>query len=138
LFEIHNPVTYIQQDKFLQLQAHLYFRALGCLEYVLLQTWENGNSRFPLVEGLFADLRMQPFIHDCIVMIYEGRVVHEFRVFCKNHQHLPKNASLHNHFWKGDIAVMCAGKRKGRSVVNMRGCNAGLADFAVQQWVDFS
>jgi hypothetical protein len=42
---------------------------------------------------------------------------------------------LPDHPWKGDIVVMHAGKRQHGLVVNMHGCNAGLTDFAVQQYV---
>lgn len=125
--------AHILQHKFLQIRGRLYSQVLGRPEYVVIQTCDSGYNRFPLVEGLFAELRIQPFIHDCKIVVLEGRVVHEFRVFCKNHQHLSDNTSLQDFSWKGDLVIMRAGKKQRGSVVNMRGRDAGLADYAIRQ-----
>jgi hypothetical protein len=110
---------------------------VGHPAYVAVPTRDDGLTRFPLVESIFADIHTQPFIHNCVVIIIEGRVVHRFHVFCKNHRRLSINTTVWS-LWKGDIVVMRAGKRQVRSVVNMRGHDAGLADYAVQQYVHCS
>jgi hypothetical protein len=81
-----------------------------------------------------ADIHRQPFIHDCNVVVYDGRVTHTFRLFCKNHCKLQRNKSTvvdgQIATWRGDIIVMRVGKRQP-DVVNMRGKDARLSDFVV-------
>lgn len=80
-------------------------------------------------------LPIQPFIHDCLVVVRDGRRSHKFRIFCKNHCSLPINSAIGNignARWHGDIIVMRLGQ-KG-SVVNMRGrADAKLSDFLVKE-----
>lgn len=121
--------------KRLCIRARLY-AALSCRpSYVKVETQESGSERFPLLEGTIAGLRTQPFIHDCPVTVFEKGATHTFRVFCKNHCLLPANKVVEvvapGLGWKGDVVVLRVGKK--HTVVNMRGRDAGLADFVVQR-----
>lgn len=91
--------------------------------------------RFPMLESYFIGLQIQPFIHDCLLVVHDRRYSHRFRIFCKNHRSLPINPvveQLGNKLWRGDIIVMRVGKNG--SVVNMRGhADAKLSDFLVKK-----
>ena len=50
---------------------------------------------FPLPKCVFKDAIIQPYIHNCLVCVYEGRHVYHFRIFFKCHLHLHVNQSLH-------------------------------------------
>jgi hypothetical protein len=82
-----------------------------------------------------AGLRMQPFIHDCPVTVYEKNAIHTFHVFCKNHRLLPDNQVIEGVApglsWRGDVVILRMGKKQ--AVVNMRSRDAGLADFVVKR-----
>ena len=81
-------------------------------------------------------MRTQPHIHDVVVTVRRGRRLYRFNVFLKNHCLLPFNptvsALLPGLLWNGDILVMRVGVAVP-GVVNMRGTDAQLADFAVRR-----
>ncbi len=95
--------------------------------------------RFPLAEGHFADAIVQPYIHNCSVIVLEKSQVHNFMVFFKNHRRLPINRSLRalqcEDALRGDVLVMRSASRNLASVVNMRGRDSVLADFVVKRSV---
>jgi hypothetical protein len=123
------------KDKHLRICARLYASSSRHPVYAEIQTQESGTNRFPQLEGVLADLRTQPFIHDCPITIYEANHIYTFRLFCKNHRLLPVNGAIRqiaaHSQWKGDILIMRSGKK--RAVVNMRSRDAALADFAVKR-----
>lgn len=125
----------ITQDKYLHIISRLYASDIGQPKFVPVPTQETPTTRFPLLENHLMGLPIQPFIHDCLVFVRDGRRSHKFRIFCKNHCSLPINStieSLGNARWHGDIIVMRVGQ-KG-SVVNMRGsADAKLSDFLVKE-----
>jgi hypothetical protein len=122
------------QIRHLQIRGRLYPQSSNQPAYTLVPTANTGASHFPMVECLLSDLRIQPFIHDGIVVVREGNARHMFRVFCKNHHHLPVNDSVTgNQAWRGDILVMRVSQKGRNLVVNMRGNDGALSDFLVQQ-----
>jgi len=81
-------------------------------------------------------MRTQPYIHDVVITVRRGRRLHRFNVFLKNHRLLPFNptvsALVPGLLWNGDILIMKVGVAVP-SIVNMRGPDARLADFAVKR-----
>ncbi|KJA14386.1 hypothetical protein HYPSUDRAFT_208734 [Hypholoma sublateritium FD-334 SS-4] len=75
------------------------------------------NLRYPWVEGLFNDRRLQPYIHDTIITVSRNGSEHKFVVFCQNHRYLPSNATVGGR-WRGNIVVMKIGTGDN-GVVNM-------------------
>ena len=93
-----------------------------------------GGPRFPFAESVLADGKIQPFVHDCIVTVYEGRQIHRFRVFFKRHQKLPANRCLPDGISvRGDIVAMRVGALDQLSVVNMRGRDTVVSDYMVKR-----
>lgn len=92
--------------------------------------------RFPLAEGHFSGANVQPYIHNCSVIVLEGLLVHHFTVFFKNHCHLPLNRFLMDsgNGFRGDLLVMRAAARNYKSFVNMRGRDFALADYAAKRF----
>lgn len=131
----HHTHYDITQDEYLQIRSRLYASEHGQPVFIPVPTLGTQAARFPLLENHIAGLRIQPFIHDCLVVVRQGRRSHRFRVFCKNHSSLPINRTIRNlgnTQWRGDIMIMRVGKK--HSVVNMRGCtDAKLSDFLVQE-----
>lgn len=88
----------------------------------------------PLVENFSHNLVLQPYIHDCLVIVKEGRQEHRFRVFFKNHHRLPRNRSLPTlsaNFSRGDLIVMRTAVLDDRSVVNWRGRDTVVSDYMI-------
>lgn len=86
--------------------------------------------RFPFLESVMNDQRTQPYIHDCLVEVLEGRAKHFFRVFFKNHLFLPLNKCGD---FRGDAVIMRVGKHSPAAVVNMREKDIYLADFIMRR-----
>lgn len=96
--------------------------AAGCDDY----------AHYPFTESVLDHARLQPYIHDCVVDISEGRHTYSYIIFFKRHRRLPLNCSLGSLF-RGDVVVMRLGTRNAR-VVNMRGRDSALVDFAMEQY----
>lgn len=93
-----------------------------------------GGPRFPFAESVLSGGKIQPFIHDCVVTVYEGKQTHRFRVFFKRHQKLPANRSLPDGVpFCGDIVIMRVGALDQLSVVNMRGRDTVVSDYMVNR-----
>ena len=90
-------------------------------------------SRYPFVESLLQDAVLQPYIHDCIIQVWEGRHLYRFRIFFKRHCHLPINRSLPELSLRGDSVIMRVSRRNSLSVVNMRGRDSILSDYAIKK-----
>lgn len=104
-----------------------------------LQSPREAGPRFPVAESVLMDAVLQPYVHDCLVLIREGRQTHRFRVFFKRHTRLRHNPSLSRSLRQsertGEFLVMRASALKLMSVVNMRGGDLMLADWMISRWV---
>lgn len=87
--------------------------------------------RYPFAETVFSGATQQPYIHDCLVTLFEGKKIHYFCIFFKKHARLPVNQStpeLEAASFRGE-AVVTRSSDLHRTSVNMRGRDAKLADF---------
>lgn len=104
--------------------------------FIPVLTRKTKHRRFPIVEEAISGMRTQRHIHDVVVTVLRGRRSHRFNIFLKNHCLLPINptvsAMIPGRQWKGDILVMRVGEAVP-GVVNTRGGDARLADFAVRR-----
>ncbi|KAG2746304.1 hypothetical protein P692DRAFT_201718754, partial [Suillus brevipes Sb2] len=89
---------------------------------------------FPVAESLLSYATVQPYLHNCIVTLHEGRHIYQFCVFFKRHCCLEVNPLLSSmvHIFRGDAVVMRIGVSAG-SVVNMQSRDNALADFIMHQ-----
>jgi hypothetical protein len=93
-----------------------------------------GGPRFPFAEAVLSDGKIQPYVHDAVVTVYEGSQTHRFRVLFRRHRRLPVNRSLSNGTsFRGDIVIMRAGALDPSSVVNMRGWDTVVSDYMVKR-----
>ncbi|KAG1896159.1 uncharacterized protein F5891DRAFT_959110, partial [Suillus fuscotomentosus] len=94
----------------------------------------HSGKHFPVPESLLDCATVQPYVHNCLVTLHEGRHIYQFCVFFKWHCHLRTNPLLSSidHIFRGDAVVMRIGASAG-SVVNMRGRDNSLADFIMHQ-----
>jgi hypothetical protein len=86
------------------------------------------------VESVFEDAVLQPYVHDCMVTVHEGRHIYQFSVFFKRHCHLRLNQSLHRlggSSHHGDVVVMRIGSNG--CYVNMRDRDTILSDWFMQK-----
>ncbi|KAF8057801.1 hypothetical protein FPV67DRAFT_1455888 [Lyophyllum atratum] len=101
----------------------------------VIHTQANNRARRPHLALIMGGQKLQPHIHDAIVVVREGERETQFHVFVKNHRYLPVNDIIAGWGvgmgWKGDIVVM----RKGimHDFVNMQTRDIPLADFAVRR-----
>lgn len=95
----------------------------------------NANGRAPRTDLIFSEGNIQPYVHDGVFSVVHRGKTSRFHVFVKNHKALSKNRIVQRWtlgvLWKGDILVM----RKGvaHEVVNMRGKDANLIDYAIKR-----
>lgn len=91
--------------------------------------------RYPLVEALFKDRKIQPFIHDTRIRFVERGRSHSYIIFCQNHIRLPLNHNLENS-WRGDILVMRLGKGKlAGEVINLQAGDINRVDKVIRRYV---
>ncbi|KAG2068681.1 hypothetical protein BDR04DRAFT_1119649 [Suillus decipiens] len=97
-----------------RLSQRLYFSSWGKPHQVAI------GKCFPVPESLLDCATVQPYMHNCLVTLHEGR----------HHCHLRANLLLSsiNHVFQGDAVVMRIGSGAG-SVVNMQSRDNSLADF---------
>lgn len=122
----------------LRLRCRLYSVASKKPRQVSLATRCSPTGRYPLAESVLDEAALQPYIHDCTVHIHEGDTVHRFRIFYKRHCRLPVNQSTHlvtERALRGDAVVMRIGAKDSQIVVNMRGRDCALSDYAVKRYV---
>ncbi|KAF8874089.1 hypothetical protein BD779DRAFT_1451188, partial [Infundibulicybe gibba] len=100
-----------------------------------IHTQMNSTGRAPRLDIVFAQHKIQPYIHDAIVSVVHRNATTHFHIFVKNHCQLRPNKIIQRwspaRTWRGDILVM----RKGVShdLVNLHGGDGALADFAVKK-----
>ena len=87
---------------------------------------------------MFDESKIQPYIHDCIVTVYEGKFIYRYRLFFKRHCLLSSNATVkkisHEHVqeFRGDILVMRL-SMKNDFYVHLRERDLILANFTVTE-----
>ena len=97
------------------------------------------HSRLPFPENHLGELQLQPYVHNCIVTIREGRRTHRFMVFFKRHCRLLANQCLMTMVQgdaaivtiQGDVIIMRMGSKA--SYVNMRTGDAKRTDWLMRQ-----
>ncbi|KAG1865295.1 hypothetical protein F4604DRAFT_1586028 [Suillus subluteus] len=122
----------------LHLRCRLYSSSWSKPCQVTMLTRCSDRSRngkhFPVPESLLDCASVQPYVHNCLVTLHEGRHVYQFSVFFKWHCRLQTNPLLSSsdHIFQGDAVVMRIGVSAG-SIVNMRGRDNSLADFIMHR-----
>jgi hypothetical protein len=92
------------------------------------------GDRFPFAESIIDDARLQPYIHDCAVTVYEAHHVYRYRVYFKRHCRLGINHSIPgNTSFRGDALVMRVAARNELAVVNMRERDTIVSDFMISR-----
>ncbi|KAG2100707.1 uncharacterized protein F5147DRAFT_581939, partial [Suillus discolor] len=80
------------------LQCRLYSSPWGkpCQVTMLTQCSDHLHSgkRFPVPESLLDCATVQPYMHNYLVTLHEGRHIYQFCVFFKQHCHLRTNPLL--------------------------------------------
>lgn len=89
-------------------------------------------SRYPCVEGVLDDTRLQSYIHDFFIRVFVKRKPSIFRVFFKRHKNLPRNSFLDI---QGDVIVMRVASRNRNSLVNLRSSDIRLLDRSLMKYV---
>ncbi|KAF8880603.1 hypothetical protein CPB84DRAFT_1646025, partial [Gymnopilus junonius] len=72
------------------------------------------QARYAFAENVLGFQQLQPFVHNCLVTIKEGRHFYKFMVFFKWHHLLPPNPCLQNLMMgvpvlRSDVVVMSVG-----------------------------
>ncbi|KAI6029983.1 hypothetical protein EDC04DRAFT_2572639, partial [Pisolithus marmoratus] len=125
------------------LQCRLYSRSCCRPRQVAMLTRcadaDRGSPCFPVAESLLQDAALQPYIHDCQVIVHEGRCMYYYHVFFKCHCRLQTNVLLSSFDSKfqGDAVVMRIGAQT-HSVVNMHARDVVITDYIIPQSVTSS
>ncbi|CAK5264298.1 unnamed protein product [Mycena citricolor] len=89
--------------------------------------------RYAMPEGLFADLHIQPHVHDLSVLITRRSIQTKFRVYFRRHCRLPRNATRQG--IRGEVLFMRAGKQCKDAVVGLRAGDPLLITSILKQCV---
>ena len=118
------------------LRSRLYASSYTKARPVEVTTRCVGQLRFPFVESVVGNTPLQPYVHDCVVTVIDGRRTHLYVVFFKRHCALPPNALIsrlcYPSTFRGDIVVMRIGSRHGH-VVNMRPGDAVVMNLVITE-----
>ena len=96
------------------------------------------HSQLPIPENHFGQLQLQPYIHNCMVTIWEGHCQHHFMVFFKRHCCLLENQCLKTMVQgdattiQGNVIIMRMGSKA--SYVNLRTGDTKRTDWLMRQW----
>ena len=97
---------------------------------------DSGHRRFALVDSILDNL---PRV--CEVGVFDGKSINYFYIFFSRGRNIRVNRpvkTLSNNFsWTGDILIL-RGSARSQGVVNMRGHDSKLADFALKKYVFLS
>ena len=90
------------------------------------------GPQYPYAESILAESRIQPYIHNCIIMIQEHCCTHCFFLQVAHsivYQQFLANGEQSRYVWK----CICHGVAalEPSSVVNMRGSDARLSDWMI-------
>ncbi|KIM35108.1 hypothetical protein M413DRAFT_32734 [Hebeloma cylindrosporum] len=133
------PPSPSRSDKLAHIRARFYGQS-NCPGWKLVQmqitskhhtSAMDSSCRYPWVEGVLGNRRVQPFIHDTFVTIRHNGKEDVYHVFCQNHCRLPLNRAVGG-TWRGNIVVMRSGKAI-RGVVNMRLQDARRVDKVINE-----
>lgn len=101
-------------------------------QQVMVPTRRLGDYSFPCPEAVFGSMRVQPYIHDCLITVFDHAQPVQFLVLFKKHRHLHLNLCLSGSVsFHGELVVMRLGR--GNTVVNMRPHDYSLADWVASQ-----
>ena len=123
------------QDQYSFVQGRVYRAGLTRPKFVKVIAQDNGMRRFAFLSGVLGG-HIQPHIWNLEVTIVDRRArSHRFLFFFKNHSRLPINQTVENLMegcsLNGDVVIL-RGAARSDSIVNMRGHDAHLADFALR------
>jgi len=90
-------------------------------------------DRYPLIEGFLDHPTIQPYVHNRVATVLQGRHRINYAIFFKNHVSLPLNHCFaqNESCLRGDLVVMRVGAQA--QFINFRGRDASLADLVIQQ-----
>ncbi|CAA7270445.1 unnamed protein product [Cyclocybe aegerita] len=125
------------KDQYHYVQGRVYQTFGPKPRFVKVPTHDNGTRRFAFLQGILKG-RIQQHVHTCEVKVIDRQSrSHLFYIFFKNHCHLPTNWTVlglsGRKIWNGDIVILHASATSD-GVVNMRGKDAKLADFALKRY----
>lgn len=79
--------------------------------------------------------KLQPHIHDTVVIVHHHGRRTRYHIFVKNHKYLPQNEIVDGWGlgveWRGDIVLMRKGRSWKEDLVNLPYNEQFIADFAV-------
>jgi len=91
----------------------------------------NGLSKNPCINGI-----LDPTLNAYEITIFDGKRMNNFYIFFSPTKSIRVNQAVRSltmvTYWTGDILIMRGGVR-AKGVVNMRGHDAKLADFALKR-----
>lgn len=100
-------------------------------QFVNVIAQDNGNCKSPCIDGI---LDCTPNFYE--ISVFDGSRINKFLVFLSRHKSIRINQAVRSlskgSSWTGDILIMRGGVR-AQGVVNMRGYDAKLADFALKK-----
>lgn len=77
--------------------------------HTYLEEGPGRSIQSPAVEALLGESRLQPYVHDCTIVINIGQRAYNYLVFFKNHRRLNHNKAVFNSCrenFRGDLLVM--------------------------------
>src|SRR5271168_1601309 len=124
----HHP-----QHSYPVIQGWIYKTNETCPKFTNIIVQDSGQRQFALVNSVLDNLPRM-----CEVSMFDGKSINHFYIFFTHgrniHVNRPVKTLSNNFLWTGDILIMC-GSARSQGVVNMRGQDAKLVDFALRKYL---
>ncbi|KAF8957896.1 hypothetical protein BDZ97DRAFT_1924155 [Flammula alnicola] len=128
------------------LRARLYPASSRRPRQILVNTRQpsaqRSMKRYPFAENHLGESVLQPWVHNCVVTVQEGRHTYRYMIFFKRHRLFGPSQCLQTlsngqpSFLRSDVVVMRIGTTA--SYVNMRGRDSVLADWLMCRYALFA
>ena len=126
-------LRYLLQHLYRVIQGRIYKTKETRPRFINIIAQDSGDRRFALVDSVLDQLP-----HVCEVGVFDGKSINPFHIFFNRGRNIRVNRAvkaLSSHSsWTGDILIM-RGSARSQGVVNMRGHDRKLADFALKKYV---
>ncbi|KAF8802349.1 hypothetical protein BYT27DRAFT_7261130 [Phlegmacium glaucopus] len=120
-----------RKDLYSVIQGRIYKTNETCPRFTNIIAQDNGHRRFALVDSILDHLP-----HVCEVGVFDGKSINRFYIFFGWGHNIRLNRAVKmlssNLSWTGDILIL-RGSARSEGVVNMRGHDRKLADFALKK-----
>ena len=131
--ELIPVLKHLLQDLYPVIQGQIYTTNKTRPRFTNIIAQDNGHRRFALIDSVLDSDRL-PHVYE--VGMFDGKSMNQFYIFFSQGHNICVNQAVKalssDLLWTGDILIV-RGSAQSQGVVNMRGRDSKLADFALKK-----